>query len=118
MSPGLTPSSSDNFTPAQHKEKDEEVTQAASGLGESSELTKVECAYLLQHITEHSEEKLQRFADNNKAIEFIRKNSKLETALKNAWRTKNYQEIRKSGERRASLVGSYRFFSTRSWQSY
>jgi hypothetical protein len=109
--PGLTPSSSDNFTPAQHKIKDEAVTQAASNIfGEQSELsTKVECATLLQCIIDCSEGKLQvAFTNIGNAIKLMSENPKLESALKKAWRTKDYQEIRESGERRASLAGNYR----------
>jgi hypothetical protein len=110
MDEALTPSPSDNFTDAQHKKQDEEVTQAASDIfGEQSELsTKLECASLLGCIIDHSEGKLQAaFTNNGKAIKLMRENPKLESALKKAWRTKEYKEIRKSGELRASsLAGS------------
>lgn len=103
---GLTPSSSDNFTPAQHKIKDEEVTQAVSEIfGEKSELSTPECAMLLECIIGGSEGKLTS-TTSVEAAKLMRKNSKLENALNKAWRTKDYHEIRESGERRASLAGS------------
>ena len=104
----LTPSTSDNFTDAQHKRKDEEVTQAASKFfagQQDSEWSEFHYAFLLQCIIKHSEGKLQvAFMDNGKAIDLMRANPKLGSVLKKAWRTKDYKEIRKSGEFRASVL--------------
>ncbi|KAK2467168.1 hypothetical protein APHAL10511_000717 [Amanita phalloides] len=95
----LTPSSSHNFTPPQHKEKDQEVTQDASILfGEKQELSEtLECMLLLQCIVKHSDGKLHvAFTDNKKALDLIRENPKLASALKKAWKDKKYDEIRES----------------------
>ena len=107
----LTPSTSDNFTDAEHKKKDEEVTQATSKFfagPQDSEWSEFHYAFLLQCIIKHSEGKLQvAFMDNEKAIKLMRANPKLGSVLKKAWRAKDYKEILKSGELWASaLAGS------------
>ncbi|KAF8336212.1 hypothetical protein F5887DRAFT_577598 [Amanita rubescens] len=102
----LTPSLSDNFTDAQHEKQDEEVALIASEyfLGQQ-ELTMLECALLLSCIITRSEGKLKaEYTNYNIAFQLMRDNPNLESALKEAWRTKDYKEIRKSGELRASRL--------------
>ncbi|KAF8720225.1 hypothetical protein AX14_011125 [Amanita brunnescens Koide BX004] len=90
----LTPSSSHKFTDAHHKKKDEEVALDASIFfaAEQQELSRLDCAILLQCIN-RSEGKLQATVN---AFQFLCENPKLESALKKAWRTKDYKEIRES----------------------
>jgi hypothetical protein len=105
----LTPTSPHNFTNEQHKKQDEEVTLAASKcFAVQRELCKLDCAFLLNCIIERSEGKLWvEYTDLPKIMEYMDENPKLEPALKKAWRTKDYKEIRESGEPRASsLAGS------------
>jgi hypothetical protein len=101
---GFAPSSSHNFTPAQHKIKD--TLEASKLFGGKQELSEaLHYAALLQCIIKSSEGKLQAaYIDNANAIELMGKNPKLESALKKAWRTKDYKEIRESGELRASSL--------------
>ena len=93
---GFAPSSSHNFTPAQHKIKD--TLEASKLFGGKQELSEaLHYAALLQCIIKSSEGKLQAaYIDNANAIELMGKNPKLESALKKAWRTKDYMEIRES----------------------
>ena len=105
----LTPSTSDNFTDAQHNKQDEEVTLAVKDVFDGRQvLTLGECAILLQVIIELSEDRLQvAFTNGMKAIKLIGENPKLESALQKAWKSKGYKEIRESGELWASsLAGS------------
>ena len=107
----LTPSSSHKFTDAHHKKKDEEVALDASIFfaAEQQELSRLDCAILLQCIN-RSEGKLQATVN---AFQLLCENPKLESALKKAWRTKDYKEIRESGELRASsLACSERFLNS------
>ena len=103
----LTPSSSEKFTHAQHKEQDEKVTREASSIiEEGKELSLGECLILLKRIIKHSEGKLKQH-DSIEAGALIRNNPKLKSALQKAWGTKDYTEIRRSGVFRASsLAGS------------
>ena len=103
----LTPSSSDNFNNQEHKIQDEKVTQAVSdAFTEERELSNGECAILLISIIKHSQGKLESI-DGEKAIELVCDKPKLKSALQKAWKTKDYKEIRESGELRASsLAGS------------
>ncbi len=102
----LTPSSSNNFTDPQHKILDEAVTSDTSNwFAGQQELSRNDCATLLQCIINRSEGKLKgEFTNHGKAIELMSQNPKLESALKNAWRTKDYKEIRKSSELRTSSL--------------
>ncbi len=99
--------SRDNFTDEQHKRLDEDVTSTASVFFPvQQELSsKCDCAGLLQCIIEHSEGTLKgEFTNTGKAVKLMRENPKLEFALKNAWRTKDYKKIRRLSELRASSL--------------
>ena len=100
-----TPSPFD-FTDAQHKKQDEEVTLAASEYLVGNELSNpLEYAFLLQCILMCSDGKLQ--VDALKAKKLLQENGKLVSALEKAWKTKDYKEIRELGELWASpLAGS------------
>jgi hypothetical protein len=105
----LTSSPSDNFTDAQHKKQDEKVTQDASDmfLGKPELTELIECAALLERIIDHSGGKIKDTYRNTwKAIQLMREHDELVSALKEAWMSKNYKEIRESGELRASLLAS------------
>ncbi|KAK2463741.1 hypothetical protein APHAL10511_004234 [Amanita phalloides] len=94
----LTPSTSENFNSGQHKKGDEEITLAATRIfGGKRELSEIDNAVLLQCIIRRSEGKLQAaFINIENGIELMRENPKLTSALKKAWRTENYMEIRES----------------------
>ena len=102
----LTSSSSDYFTDAQHEKKDEEVTLFVQEIFDpKQELSQAQCAILLQSIIDFSEGKLQaEYMQPARTRELLDKNPRLISALQKAWRTKNYKEIRKSGELRASSL--------------
>ncbi len=104
----LTPSTSDNFTDAQHKKRDEDVIKHVSAIfREHQELSVSDCMVLLYWIVKCSEGKLRdAFADVDNATRLILDNPKLECALKKAWRTKDYKEIQKSGEPRVPSLAS------------
>ena len=99
--PSLASPSSDNFTIVQHDKQDQEITLASSKY-----FTREHPGILrVPSTVHHQEDKLKvAYADWFKLMEG---NLKLESALKEAWRTIDYKEIRKSGELRASsLAGS------------
>jgi hypothetical protein len=102
----LTPSPFDNFTDAQHEKQDEEIALIASEyFAGQQELSRLHCAFLLSCIVKRSEGKLKaEYTEYGIGCQLIRENPKLESALKEAWRTKDYKEIRKSGELRAQAV--------------
>ena len=105
----LSPSSSDNFNNMQHNKQDEQVTLDASMfLAGKQQLSELDCVALLHCIINHSEGKLQvEFTNLANAIILLRENPKLESALQKAWTTKDYKEIRKSGELLASSLAGF-----------
>ncbi|KAM6499175.1 hypothetical protein JOM56_004683 [Amanita muscaria] len=94
----LTPSSSDQFSEAQHNKQNEEVTRFALDFFTFGQpLSDGDCANLLYVIIDHSGEKLQAtYKDLRKALSLVRRKPKLKDALQEAWGKRDYKEIRKS----------------------
>lgn len=95
----LTPSSSDQFSAAQHNKLNEEITQVALVTlnGQLKLKSIIECATLLSIIVRRSEGKLRdTYTNIENAISIVRAKPNLKIALQEAWEKGDYREIRRS----------------------